>query len=231
MAFTLIDNQPRSKLSEGRNWGIGFGYCQRAGDTLTVLDSMSPCRDFLAERCAAEALKKPVSAFGLTSVPCGVFDNQPLAYLAYGIFKRGKTEVEYEDYAKHLTQIAANRAHMQTMVNHVETLLKIDGRTVLESISDNRYVAIMPIVHAQSTFMTSLITLLMRAALSWDGTGDPFAFLRSVPGEDQYYLTPALKKIERMAKEGVPTQDWGASRGWHSYGIASVEWAPGATKA
>lgn len=226
-AWRLIDKQDRSKLSEGRNKGLGSAFAKRSGRTLTTLDGISACKDFLAERVAAQILGEPVTMYGLTSKPIeGAYDTH--AYLILGILKINRTDATYPTYDKDVAALASNYRHIQSFVNYFESVMSVDGRTVIEPISDNRYVAIIPLFWVKSTWMVSLVSLLMRAALHWDGKGDPMVWAKRQEGEDVYMMTAALPKIERIAKEGVPPQDFtpGPSYHWHSTGIVAMQWPP-----
>ncbi len=232
MPFKLIDKQKRAVLGEGRNRGVGYAFAKRTGDTLTTVCPISPCKDYLNDQLFSEATGKPYNACGLSTTKQDIFDTH--AYLIASICKQGCRELkEYPEYKADLAALEANHPAMQKAINWLEDQLKIDGRTSIEQIAANQYVIVTPLYWTQYTYLISLYTLVIRAALYWDGKGDPETYLTSsLKDNDAYTIKQAWPKVKRMIAGELPKQDfndpamnrWPGQ--WHGAGICFWAFPP-----
>ncbi len=224
VTWTLVDKQKRSKLHEGRDYGMGFAFCKRSDKTLTTIMPISPCKDYLNDVTYSEITGKGYRAHGLGTKKQDIFDTH--AYLVMAICKRGARDLlDYGTYAKDLAALESNHLHIQSAINHVEELLKLSDRTVISRIEDNRFAIVAPLFWMEGTYLVSLYTLLIRAALYYTG-GDPMDYWRKAKGDDTYHMKGAMPKLDRLIAGERPKQDFGQSREWHNEGIVSYVFPP-----
>ncbi len=225
MAWKLIDKQDRSVLGEGRSQGIGYAFAKRKGNTLTTSSPISPCKDYLNDSLYSEITGKPYSACGLNTTKQDIFDTH--AYLIMSVCLAGcRALKKYETYDKDVAALETNHAGMQKVINWLEDLLKIDGRTSIQRIAANQYVIIAPLFWAQATYLISLYTLIIRAALYYVDNTDIKAFLLNPNNPDAYMIKMAWPKVERMIGGEVPKQDFNAPTSWHGAGICYYPFPP-----
>lgn len=221
--WILVDEKPRSVLSEGRSRGLGAGFAKRNGNVLTMVGPISACKDYLSDQIYSEHTGKPYSACGYHAKKDGCFDTH--AYQVIAMLMQGaRTPTAYPGYEDDVKALASNWRNMQAFVNHFEALLKVNGRTVIDPISDNRYAMTIPLFWAQATYLISLHGLLLRVALRWDGKdADAFARADNIP--DAYLMKEAVRKVNLMIKDGVPAQDFDQPNAcWHNMGIVGWQW-------
>jgi hypothetical protein len=222
----LVNNFPRRVLFEGRSQGMGFAFAKLEGDTLTTVGPISPCKDYANDQVYAEAAGKPFSAYGYHAVKTGCFEGGK-AYLVMAICKQGATaETIYPTYADELKLLDKNHPQIAALVNHFEERLKVEGRTEILPLPNHHYVVVAPAFWVSATYLISLLTLLLRAGLGFDGTLPVMEYLTTKVKDysDQSYLKTALPKVELMVKNGIPKQDFTRAVSWHNEGI--VNWKP-----
>lgn len=214
----FIDNQNRSKLNEGRNYGIGFAFCKKTEDTLETVDPISACKDYLSDRVFTEATGTEFSAYGLTCKKEGIFSDGR-AYLVAAVLTRGaRTQEPYPGYEDEIKAMEEGAGAMQLLMQKIEELLKVDSRTVITKIDDNKLMVEVPLFWVDATYLISLYSLILRNGVGYSGS-DPIEYLRSVTSSDAYMMGTAMKKLERFIANGTPKQNWGEQRYWHNYGI------------
>lgn len=213
----LIDKQDRSVLIEGRNWGLGFAFCKREGDTYTTVQPISPCKDFLNDVVYSEWTGKPFSVWGLKTKKEGIFDKD-LAYVAMGILPYNRQTTKHKDHDAMLAGLAAMVEH-ESLINCIEQKLVVPA-TAIFSAGNDRFIAHVPIFWAMATYRISLWSLLMRVGLKYKG-GDPIEFLKQVKDDDSYMVQSIMPKLERMIGGEIPTQDLDKLTDVHNCGIVS----------
>ncbi len=225
--WTLVDEQLRSKLGEGRNYGLGFAFAKREDSKLITVGPISPCKDYLSDQIFSEATGKPYQACGYSAHKTKCFDKN--GYLIMSVLKRfgydanGKFEpVGYPRFQKDLEDLDKNWKNMQKFINVIEEKLKLKERTEINKIEENIYVSITPLFWTSATYLISLYSLFLRVAMHWNGEGDPLEYAGKITNNDAYMVKTAIPVFERMLKEGVPQQDFKASRSWHGFGICAL---------
>lgn len=226
--YTLIDEQQRSKLSEGRNYGLGCAFAKRAGTVLTTVDPISACKDYLSDRCIVEIKGTPYSACGLTCTKQDIFDTH--AYLILSVLKQGRNLTEYQDYHTDVKALAANTETMQDFINYFEKRLKLKDHTVIHKIDDNKYVAALPLFWCEATYLISLYALLLRVGMYYGkadaAKSDPMVFLKDHKGTDVYMVQPVIPKLERLLAGERFKQDFSVNMCWHNLGIVTYQFPP-----
>lgn len=239
--FTLVDNQKRSVLFEGRSSGFGFSFCSLDPDTdtLTTRQPFSPCKDYLSDFCYSEATKKPYQACGLSTTYTGAFE-AGRAWLAFRICGSGCRSTfanpqPYTGMDKDLVAIEEGRDRAQELINEIERLLgtgQVKRPTKLYRVMENCVVARLDPWWYTWTYRISLLSLIIRNAFTYPGLAKQGAieYLTecSKSGQDAYMLKAAVTHLTRMIAEGrSPKDDWSRKTGWHGAGICALQWPEG----
>ncbi len=216
--LTLVDKQNRGKLSEGRNYGIGFAFAKREGDVLSLVGPISPCKDYLNDQVYSEATGKPFYAHGYNASKTGCFEGG-FGYLVMGImpYNRGSN---YSGQDGETAWMAANLPALESFVNAWEVLFKVEGRTEFVELEANRYVATIPLFWTEGTYLISLLTLLIRIAVEMKyKAGDVVAFIKDCGTGDSSHVSSIMPKIQVMLGGKIPKQTFTETSGWHDRGI------------
>jgi hypothetical protein len=217
----LIDNKPRSVLSEGRNKGMGFALCKRDGDTYTTVQPVSPCKDYLNDVVYSERTGKPYQAWGLKTKKEDIFSGDR-GYMVISICGEGASRPRpYGEFESDKKRLNDGLGLIQGFINSIEKLLKIENLTVMTKIEDNLVMVDFPLFWSEGTYLISLFSLLLRIAIKYN-KGDPLEFMSKVNDEDSYMAANALAKLKRMIGGCVPKQDLSKlTSGVHDLGIYS----------
>ncbi len=216
--FKFIDNQNRGELGEGRDYGMGFAFLKRTKDVLRTVQPISPCKDYLNDVLYSERTGKPFKAHGLNTTKKDIFDHDE-AYMVMSICKQGAYGgYEYMGYKDDLKLLDSNYPNMEKMINYFEEQFKVEGRTKLTKLKDNRILISFPLFWTFGTYLISLYTLLMRVAPYYKG-GDVMKFLKTHKGEDTYVIKAAMPKIDQMINGHIPKQNLVKLHNVHNCGI------------
>ena len=225
----IINNQDRNILSEGRSNNMGFAFCKVLnGDDYETIQPISPCKDYLNDVIFAENTDKPISAHGLhLKGKQGILESE-LVYMAISIcpYKYKHTYNE-KDFIVEKDRLAKYHKHLEYFINYFEELLNIDikSNTIISEVSDNLYLVELPKIWAESTYMISLYSLLLRAGQTYDDTSiNPLEFLKSnkIYQPDVSLVKSSITKIEEILKYGPLPQDFSTLKGdtsTHNLGI------------
>lgn len=209
--ITFIDEQKRAVLGEGRNYGIGFAFCKRDGDTVTTVMPISPCKDFLNDVIWSEVRDKEIVNYGLVTKKLGLFENTQFATIAFKVCGRGASNPQpYDAMDKDIASCKANRCEIEASINLIEQSLGLDHPTrIIEQ--DGVYIATISLWWCKATYRISLWSLLIRALRHKSDKGDPIEYLATVNDEDSTILNygsqAALPKLKRMIAGYIPEQD------------------------
>ena len=73
--------QKRSKLSEGRNFGVGFTILNKKGSKFETYLPFTACRDYLNDFAYVESTKKEIGKiYGYDHKILNCFDNKNIVY-------------------------------------------------------------------------------------------------------------------------------------------------------
>jgi hypothetical protein len=228
VTIKLVDNYPRSKLIEGRNYGIGFALAKKTDTAIELVGPISPCKDYLNDQVYTENTKKPYGAWGYHASYQGLLDGEfgyvVIAVLPYfGGSKYGAQDQETAWLNDHTEDIAV-------FVRRIEELLKIPllERTRIGKMEENRYACVISKWWLQYPYLISLWGLLVRIALesSWTPeAGDPMTCLEKCKTGDSMKMMTAMPKLKHLIEKGVVVQDYNAGCGWHDAGICDFEFS------
>jgi hypothetical protein len=221
-ALKFIDKQDRLVLSEGRNYGVGFALCKRTGDTVETVGPISPCKDYMNDQVYSERTGKPYRAWGYSAKKCDIFDGK-VAYIAFGVMPYKGSSGLQPQQVKECEFLAANFLKVQEFINQIETLFKLEGRTSVQKVADNRYVATVPDFWVTYPCLVSLWSLLVRFAIeSFWVEGDVLKAIDNCTTSDGMMLMSAMPKMKKMIAGTFPKQNYEITSGWHDAGIVSV---------
>jgi hypothetical protein len=220
MKFNFVNKQNRTKLEEGRNYGMGFALCKRDGKTITAAYPISPCRDYLNDEVYSERTGKPFKTYGLSSFKQDLFQDGT-AYLAFAICEKMESKQSFwkhKTYAKEC-ELIKDYKRLQKFINWFEDKFKLTQKTEIFQIEDNQYVAKSPDFWTEGTYLISLYSLLLRVGIHYID-GDPMEFLENYQVDgDAYNVKPALPKIKKMIEGSIPKQNLMIARNPHLLGI------------
>jgi hypothetical protein len=222
----LIDNQDRAKLSEGRNWRMGFAFAKLTDKTLETTDPVSPCKDYLNDRCFSEHTGKDFSIYGLSTTHTGLFKDVPSAYLIFSICKKGaKNPAVYDGYSDDIKTLEKNAANIEKLLNFFEEKFNVGEKTKIIKLKRNFYVAVAPLFWTKYAYLISLYSLLTRISMFWDGEGEVMNFLEKFDKDssDMYILKSLMGKINRMIGGEIPEQNLLKGNIHNSGGIVGFE--------
>lgn len=221
--ITFIDKQKRAVLGEGRNYGVGFAFCERDGNTVATIMPISSCKDYLNDVIWSEVRDKEIVNYGLVTKKLGLFENTQFATIAFKVCGKGASNPQpYPAMDKDIASYKANRCEIEASMNVIEERLGLDHPTrIIEQ--DGVYIATISLWWCKATYRISLWSLLVRALRHKSDKGDPIAYLATVTDEDQNILNygneAALKKLKRMIAGCIPEQDLFALNDPHDIGI------------
>lgn len=220
--MTLIDNQDRNKLCEGRNVGIGYAFCKREGDTYTTVQPLSPCKEFLNEVVYAEVTGKQASAYGLTSKKEGIFSDGS-AYMVLGILPhKGGTKGPDNDLLE--SALMSPETGLKPFLSHFEAKMGINPTTMAQ-IASNRILATLDGFWVTNLYRISLWSLLVRVGLKYK-SGDPFDFFGKVSDGDGYMVKSVAPKLKRLMDGERPEEDLSKISYPHPCGIVAFNFPP-----
>lgn len=220
----LIDEQKRSKLAEGRNYGVGSGFAKIDGDNVITVMPITACKDFLNDFVYTENTNKPYKRHGFhTPYKLGVFNEEKKeCYLVFGVLKLGVYLGDYNGYDRDCKTLESNYKNLEKFLNSFEEKFKLENRTEITKLEDNRFLAKVPLFWAKATYRISLYGLLLRVGISYTH-GDVMDFLNNIDNNDIYAVKNVIPKIEMMCNGVIPEQDMNNLHDVHNCGIMTFE--------
>lgn len=220
--FEFTDEQDRGKLSEGRNYGMGFALCKRVGKNIATTMPISPCKDYLNDKVFSEHTGKPWDAHGLHTERQNIFEFGE-AYMAFSICGRGaRNPSSYGNYEKEINTLEKNWQNLEKFINQVEEKFKFKQKTKIVRLGKNKYLTIFSLDWVAGTYLISLYSLLLRAGFFYI-EGDVVKYMENYKecNDDVYLMKTALPKIKKMLDGNIPKQDLNNIHSPHNEGIIS----------
>lgn len=211
----VTDNLNRGVLFEGRNYQMGFAFLKKVKpDQYETVQPISPCKDYMNDVVWAEQTGKVCKAYGLKYTPQDLFKGKSaFVYMGIKICDKqsgwGRYAGNIENDRKNLRE---NYKNIETLMREVEKSLKISGKTAILPTEDpDTFLVILPKKWVESTWLTSLYSLLMRAAQGYDGKMDIYEYFKQSANlhieRDLYLLNQAIEVLKEWSTEGIPAQD------------------------
>lgn len=222
--FILVDNQNRSKLGEGRNFGCGFAFAKREQNNIILVQPISPCKDYLNDVLYSNRTGKNYHAYGLSTKDEGLFKDKK-GYLVFSICKQGRELYKYTNYDRDYEMLATNYKNLEKFLNWFEKKLNLDDLTKIKQLEGNKFLAITPEFWTQYTYAISLYSFLIRAGMFYK-EGEPLTFLKNFKEDSgtSYMVNNVMPKLEKLMSGNIPKQDLSKLHDVHNMGIMTFNW-------
>lgn len=198
----LIDNQNRSVLAEGRNYGFSMAFCKVLSDNqLETISPITACKDFLNDILYTEKTQKKIGVYGLHTSYSGIFKDENYFYMVGKVLPT-KYGGNYATYDRDKEFALGNKDGLLSFINQFEDKLKIDLTEILECENDKEIVIFkVPIEWANSPYMISLYGLIVRIGL-WYKYEDLEKYLNNFTydNRDLFNAKNLLASIEKLKK-------------------------------
>lgn len=159
----IIDNFDRKKLSEGRNFGLGFSILKKnANNVYESLLAFTACKDFLNDIVFVEKHQKPIGlVYGLNYEPTGTFKRKQYFYLGLKPldFIKGRNYSRFKDINNLLIN---NNKNLLKVINNIEEIFGLKKKTTIEAVTEDTVLLKVPMFWARETYLISLYTLACR---------------------------------------------------------------------
>lgn len=162
--------QKRSKLNEGRNYGVGFTILNKIGNKFETYLPFTACRDYLNDFAYVESTKKEIgSIYGYNHKLLNCFDNKNIVY--FGVNTLHNNHGGKYDKFNELQEILINNyKNLETFLNKIEIDLEIKIKTRIELDEDTLIIKCSKF-WVKSTPLISVYTLLIRCYFNVDFSG------------------------------------------------------------
>ena len=163
--------QERSKLFEGRNFGVGFTILNKKGSKFETYLPFTACRDYLNDFAYVESTKKEIGQiYGYDHKLLNCFDKKNIVYFGVKTLHRNK-EGDYDKFDECQSKLINNYIHLEIFLNTIETDLNIKIKTRIELDEDTLIIKCSKF-WVKSTPLISVYTLLIRCYFNNDLEGD-----------------------------------------------------------
>ena len=163
--------QDRSKLNEGRNFGVGFTILNKKGSKFETYLPFTACRDYLNDFAYVESTKKEIGQiYGYDHKLLNCFDKKNIVYFGVKTLHRNK-EGNYDKFDECQSKLINNYIHLEIFLNKIETDLNIKIKTRIELDEDTLIIKCSKF-WVKSTPLISVYTLLIRCYFNTDLEGN-----------------------------------------------------------
>lgn len=161
--------QKRSKLSEGRDYGVGFTILNKKGSKFETYLPFTACRDYLNDFAYVESTKKEIgNIYGYNHKLLNCFDKKNIVY--FGVKTLHKNNQGNYDKFNELQDILINNyKNLQIFLNRIEDNLGIKIKTSIE-LDEDTLIMKCSKFWVKSTPLISVYTLLIRCYFNVDIT-------------------------------------------------------------
>ena len=164
--------QKRSKLNEGRDFGVGFTILNKKGSKFETYLPFTACRDYLNDFAYVESTKKEIGKIhGYDHKVLNCFDNKNIVYFGVNTLHRNNNNGNYEKFDELQNILINNYIHLEIFLNKIETDLNIKIKTRIELDEDTLIIKCSKF-WVKSTPLISVYTLLIRCYFNTDLEGN-----------------------------------------------------------
>ena len=165
--------QQRSKLSEGRNYGVGFTILNKKGSKFETYLPFTACRDYLNDFAYVESTKKEIGQiYGYDHKLLNCFDKKNIVYFGVNTL-HFKTGGKYDKFDKLQDILINNYKNLELFLNRIEDDLDIKIKTKIKLDEDTLIIKCSKF-WVKSTPLISVYTLLIRCYFNIDPIGNQF---------------------------------------------------------
>ena len=159
--------QERSKLCEGRNYGVGFTILNKKGSKFETYLPFTACRDYLNDFAYVESTKKEIGEiYGYNHKLLNCFDNKNIVYFGVNTLHRNK-EGNYDKFDECQNILINNYKNLELFLNLIEFNLNIKIQTKIKLDEDTLIIKCSKF-WIKSTPLISVYTLLIRCYFNVD---------------------------------------------------------------
>ena len=164
--------QKRSKLNEGRNYGVGFTILNKKGSKFETYLPFTACRDYLNDFAYVESTKKEIGKiYGYDHKLLNCFDKKNIVYFGVKALNYNNNNGNYEKFDELQNILINNYIHLEIFLNKIETDLNIKIKTRIELDEDTLIIKCSKF-WVKSTPLISVYTLLIRCYFNTDLEGN-----------------------------------------------------------
>ena len=129
--------QQRSKLNEGRDFGVGFTILNKKGSKFETYLPFTACRDYLNDFAYVESTKKEIGKiYGYDHKILNCFDNKNIVYFGVKALNYNNNNGNYNKFDELQNILINNYIHLEIFLNTIETDLNINIKTKIELDED-----------------------------------------------------------------------------------------------
>ena len=153
--------QKRSKLCEGRDFGVGFTILNKKGSKFETYLPFTACRDYLNDFAYVESTKKEIGEiYGYNHKLLNCFDNKNIVYFGVNTlhYKGGNNYNKFDELQNILIN---NYKNLELFLNRIEDNLGVKIKTSIELDEDTLIIKCSKF-WVKSTPLISVYTLLIR---------------------------------------------------------------------
>jgi len=163
--------QKRSKLCEGRDFGVGFTILNKKGSKFETYLPFTACRDYLNDFAYVESTKKEIGQiYGYDHKLLNCFDKKNIVYFGVKTLHRNN-QGNYDKFDELQDILINNYIHLEIFLNKIETDLNIKIKTRIELDEDTLIIKCSKF-WVKSTPLISVYTLLIRCYFNTDLEGN-----------------------------------------------------------
>ena len=153
--------QKRSKLCEGRNYGVGFTILNKKGSKFETYLPFTACRDYLNDFAYVESTKKEIGQiYGYNHKLLNCFHNKNIVYFGVKTLHNNNGG-NYDKFDKLQDILINNYKNLELFLNKIEKDLKINVKTSIELDEDTLIIKCSKF-WVKSAPLISVYTLLIR---------------------------------------------------------------------
>ena len=163
--------QKRSKLCEGRDFGVGFTILNKKGSKFETYLPFTACRDYLNDFAYVESTKKEIGEiYGYNHKLLNCFDNKNIVYFGVNTlhYKGGNNYNKFDELQNILIN---NYKNLELFLNRIEDELGIKIKSSIE-LDEETLIIKCSKFWVKSTPLISVYTLLIRCYFNTDLEGD-----------------------------------------------------------
>jgi hypothetical protein len=162
--------QERSKLNEGRNYGVGFTILNKIGGKFETYLPFTACRDYLNDFAYVESTKKEIGKiYGYNHKLLNCFNKKNVVYFGVKALDYNRNDGVYNKLDELQDILINNYIHLEIFLNKIETDLNIKIKTKIE-LDENALIIKCSKFWVKSTPLISVYTLLIRCYFNIDLT-------------------------------------------------------------
>ena len=165
--------QKRSKLCEGRDFGVGFTILNKKGSKFETYLPFTACRDYLNDFAYVESTKKEIGQiYGYNHILLNCFGNKNIVYFGVKtLHKNGGGKYNKFDELQNI--LIDNYKNLELFLNRIEDNLGVKIKTSIELDEDTLIIKCSKF-WVKSTPLISVYTLLIRCYFNIEKIDKPF---------------------------------------------------------